>query len=138
QFIFGLGLPLALWVGGRQVIRGDLAIGDLAKAVFYLMAIGHRVGMVGQFTNIIQNASASAERILEIIHEPQVIKGGKLDLPGLALATDPPLTPSALELSSAAGRHLSSPSPREARTGRGLGRGVSELGKQPSSTRPSP
>src|SRR6266446_2692221 len=90
QFIFGLGLPLALWIGGRQVIRGELAIGDLAKVVFYLMAIGHRVGMVGQFTNIIQNASASAERILEIIHEPQVIKSGKRDLPALAPATTPP------------------------------------------------
>src|SRR5205807_3047241 len=93
QFIFGLGLPLALWIGGRQVIRGELAIGDLAKVVFYLMAIGHRVGMVGQFTNIIQNASASAERILEIIHEPQVIKSGRRDLPALAPATTPPLTP---------------------------------------------
>src|SRR5439155_11242023 len=31
QFIFGLGLPLTLWVGGRQVIRGELALGDLAK-----------------------------------------------------------------------------------------------------------
>src|SRR5256885_7942304 len=80
QFIFGLGLPLALWIGGRQVIRGELAIGDLAKVVFYLMAIGHRVGMIGQFTNIIQNASASAERILEIIHEPQVLRGGQRDL----------------------------------------------------------
>jgi ABC-type multidrug transport system fused ATPase/permease subunit len=90
QFIFGLGLPLALWAGGRLVIRGDLAIGDLAKVVFYLMAIGYRVGMVGQFTNIIQNASASAERILEIIHEPQVIKSGTRDLPGLALSTDRP------------------------------------------------
>ena len=87
QFIFGLGLPLALWVGGRQVIRGDLPIGDLAKVVFYLMSIGYRVGAVGQFTNILQNASASAERILEIIHEPQVIRSGKRDLPGLAFST---------------------------------------------------
>src|SRR6185436_3260525 len=88
QFIFGLGLPLALWIGGRQVIQGGLAIGDLAKVVFYLMAIGHRVGMVGQFTNIIQNASASAERILEIIREPRVIKSGNRDLPGVALPTE--------------------------------------------------
>jgi ABC-type multidrug transport system fused ATPase/permease subunit len=58
-----------------------LSIGDLAKVVFYLMAIGHRVGAVGQFTNIVQNASASAERILEIIHEPHTIKSGKRDLP---------------------------------------------------------
>src|SRR6266480_2447961 len=90
QFIFGLALPLVLWTGGRQVIRGELVIGDLAKVVFYLMAIGHRVGMVGQFTNIIQNASASAERILEIIHEPQVTRSGRRDLPGLASPTDPP------------------------------------------------
>jgi ABC-type multidrug transport system fused ATPase/permease subunit len=58
-----------------------LLIGDLAKVVLYLMAIGHRVGAVGQFTNILQNASASAERILEIIHEPQTIKSGKRELP---------------------------------------------------------
>jgi ATP-binding cassette subfamily B protein len=74
-------LPLALWVGGRQVIAGHLQVGDLTKVVLYLMAIGYRVGMVGQFTNIIQNASASAERILEIIREPQSIKSGKQPLP---------------------------------------------------------
>src|SRR6266446_789486 len=43
-----------------------------------------------------------------------------------------------IEFSAATGRDRSSPSPREARTGRGLGRGVSELGKEPSSPRPSP
>src|SRR5213594_424587 len=46
--------------------------------------------------------------------------------------------PTAIELSNPAGRNRSSPSPHEARTGRGLGRGVSELGQQPSSPRPSP
>jgi ATP-binding cassette subfamily B protein len=81
QFVFGLSLPLVLWVGGRQVIDGQLLIGDLAKVVFYLMAIGHRVGMVGQFTNIVQTASASAERILEVIDAPQIIHIGSRDLP---------------------------------------------------------
>src|SRR5262245_37243814 len=80
QFIYGLSVPLVLWVGGRQVISGELTIGDLAKVVFYLMTIGHRVGAVGQFTNIVQTASASAERILEIIREPQTIKSGTRNL----------------------------------------------------------
>jgi ATP-binding cassette subfamily B protein len=80
QFIYGLSVPLVLWVGGRQVINGELTIGDLAKVIFYLMAIGHRVGAVGQFTNIVQTASASAERILEIIREPQTIKSGTRNL----------------------------------------------------------
>jgi ATP-binding cassette subfamily B multidrug efflux pump len=81
QFIYGLSTPLILWIGGRQVIQGELLIGDLAKVIFYLMAIGHRVGLVGQFTNIVQNASASAERVLEIIHEPQAIRTGHRPLP---------------------------------------------------------
>ncbi len=81
QFLFGLSTPLVLWVGGRQVISGEMPIGDLAKVVFYLMAIGHRMGAVGQFTNIIQNASASSERIMEIIGEPRTIKSGPRDLP---------------------------------------------------------
>src|SRR5205085_7950017 len=81
QFIFGLSLPLILCLGGWQVIKGTMPLGDLAKVVFYLMAIGHRIGAIGQFTNIIQNASASAERILEIVREPQAIKSGDRDLP---------------------------------------------------------
>src|SRR4051812_36699665 len=80
QFIFGLSTPLILWLGGRLVIQGTMPIGDLAKVVFYLMAIGNRVGAVGQFTNIIQNASASSERILEIVREPQKLRSGPLDL----------------------------------------------------------
>lgn len=81
QFLYGLSMPLALWIGGRGVINGTMPIGDLAKVVFYLMAIGHRVGMVGQFTNILQNASASAERVLEIIREPQTLTSGSDTLP---------------------------------------------------------
>lgn len=81
QFVFGLSTPLVLFVGGDKVIRGELPVGDLAKVIFYLMAIGHRMGMVGQFTNILQNASASADRILEIIREPRLIASGHRSLP---------------------------------------------------------
>ncbi len=81
QFIFGLGLPLVLCVGGLQVIRQQILLGDLVKVIFYLLAIGTRMGSIGQFTNIIQNASASAERVSEVLHEPQRLKSGKRHLP---------------------------------------------------------
>lgn len=81
QFVFGLSTPLVLYVGGGQVIRGEIPVGDLAKVIFYLMAIAHRLGAVGQFTNILQNASASADRIFEIIREPRVIASGHQPLP---------------------------------------------------------
>ncbi len=81
QFIFGLALPLVLWQGGREVIRGDILLGDLVKVIFYLLAIGNRMGSIGQFTNIIQTAAASAERILEIVQEPERIRSGHRQLP---------------------------------------------------------
>jgi ATP-binding cassette subfamily B multidrug efflux pump len=81
QFIFGLALPLVLWQGGREVIRGQILLGDLVKVIFYLLAIGNRMGSIGQFTNIIQTASASAERILEIVQEPERIRSGHRKLP---------------------------------------------------------
>ena len=81
QFIFGLSTPLVLWIGGRMVIRDEIPVGDLAKVVFYLMAIGNRMGAIGQFTNILQNASASAERLMEIVDEPCTLVGGTRTLP---------------------------------------------------------
>ncbi|HEX7859005.1 MAG TPA: ABC transporter ATP-binding protein [Verrucomicrobiae bacterium] len=81
QFIFGITLPLVLWLGGREVIRGDLLLGDLVKVIFYLLAIGNRMGAIGQFTNIVQNASASAERVLEIIQDPERLSSGHKPLP---------------------------------------------------------
>lgn len=70
QFLFGLGLPLVLWVGGQQVVRGEILLGDLVKVVFYLLGLGGRIGIVGQITNILQNASSAAQRICEILDDP--------------------------------------------------------------------
>lgn len=81
QFVFGLALPLVLWIGGREVIRQEILLGDLVKVIFYLLAIGNRMGSIGQFSNIIQTAGASAERILEVIEDPARMKGGHRKLP---------------------------------------------------------
>jgi ATP-binding cassette subfamily B protein len=89
QFIFGLSMPLVLWIGGSEVIAGKLPVGNLAMIVFYLMGIGNRMGAVGQFVGIIQNASASAERVMEVLEEPLKMQGGtrRLAAQGSALVT---------------------------------------------------
>ena len=69
QFLFGLGLPLVLWVGGQQVLRREILIGDLAKVVFYLLALGGRIGVIGQITNIIQSSSSAAQRVCDLLGE---------------------------------------------------------------------
>jgi len=76
QFIFGLSMPLILWIGGREVIAGTLPVGNLTMIVFYLVGIGNRMVAVGQFVNVIQNASASAERVMEVLEEPLKIPSG--------------------------------------------------------------
>ncbi len=81
QFLFGLGLPLILWAGGRQVIAGELPLGDLAKVVFYLLALGNRIGVIGQITTIVQNAGSSAQRVHEILNAPQNLPNGHRDWP---------------------------------------------------------
>ena len=70
QFLFGLGVPLVLWVGGREVISGRLALGQLATAVLYLLAVGGRIGVIGQITSILQNASSAAQRVAELLPAP--------------------------------------------------------------------
>lgn len=67
QFLFGLGVPLVLWAGGNEVIAGRLELGQLAAAVFYLLSIGGRIGVIGQITNIIQNAGSAAQRVVELL-----------------------------------------------------------------------
>jgi ABC-type multidrug transport system fused ATPase/permease subunit len=76
QFLFGLGVPLVLWVGGRQVIRHELELGQLAKVIFYLLALGNRIGVIGQITSIIQNAGSSAQRVCEVLLAPVSLRPG--------------------------------------------------------------
>lgn len=40
QFLFGLAVPLTLWMGGSEVLNGSISLGDLAKVLVYQMALG--------------------------------------------------------------------------------------------------
>ena len=82
QFVFGLSMPMVLWIGGREVIAGTMPVGNLAMIVLYLNGIGNRMVAVGQFVGVIQNASASSERVMEVLEEPLKIHGGTRRLSG--------------------------------------------------------
>ena len=70
QFLFGLAVPLTLWMGGGEVLRGAITLGDLAKVLVYQMALGGRIGVIGQITNILQNSSSAAQRVCELLDAP--------------------------------------------------------------------
>ena len=70
QFLFGLAVPLTLWVGGGEVLRGVITLGDLAQVLVYQMALGGRIGVIAQITNILQNSSSAAQRVVELLDAP--------------------------------------------------------------------
>lgn len=103
QFLFGLGVPLVLWVGGRQVIQHQLELGQLAKVIFYLLALGNRIGVIGQITSILQNAGSSAQRVCEILEAPHSLRPG-------VRALSPSNRPGSIRLEGVRFHYVSKPS----------------------------
>ncbi|MHB0857798.1 MAG: ABC transporter ATP-binding protein [Anaerolineae bacterium] len=71
------------WVGGGQVIAGTLSVGELVAFSSYIMMGFFPVLMLGMIVAMMSSASASAERVFEILDvRSQVLdKEGAPDLP---------------------------------------------------------
>jgi ATP-binding cassette subfamily B multidrug efflux pump len=71
----GLGLLVALWVGGYQVMTGVLSIGTLVAVSRYLTLLNDPVRWLGFVVNRIAKAIASGERIFETLDtRPTVVE----------------------------------------------------------------
>ncbi len=69
-FIFliaNLGQAAVLYVGGKQIIAGALSLGAWQEFSMYLMYLFFPIAMLGMIINQMGQASASAERIFEIL-----------------------------------------------------------------------
>lgn len=67
QFLAGLGTLLVLVAGGRMVARGSLTLGDLVAFTAYLGLLVGPCRRLGWIIAAIAEASASAERIFEVL-----------------------------------------------------------------------
>jgi ATP-binding cassette subfamily B protein len=59
----GLGLLVALWYGGRQVIAGSISKGDFVAFNFYLVMLTWPLIALGWVVNLFQRGAASMARI---------------------------------------------------------------------------
>jgi ATP-binding cassette subfamily B multidrug efflux pump len=69
-FIFliaNLGQAAILYFGGAQIINGTLTIGEWQKFSLYLFFVFFPMGQLGFIINLMSQASASAQRIFEIL-----------------------------------------------------------------------
>ena len=66
-FFLGLGALLVLWMGGQEVIRGRISLGEFFAFNSYLAMLSWPMIAFGWVTNILQRGMASWGRMLEIM-----------------------------------------------------------------------
>ncbi|MFA5858316.1 MAG: ABC transporter ATP-binding protein [Elusimicrobiota bacterium] len=73
SFLHGLGVALILWLGGREVIKGDLTAGALVAFYSYLGLLYAPVIKLTNINEMITRANVSLQRIFEILDtQPEV------------------------------------------------------------------
>lgn len=70
-----------LYVGGRDVIAGDLSGGDLAAFVFYAIMVAGSLAAVTEVYGEVQRAAGAAERIRELMAEKPSIQSPSVQAP---------------------------------------------------------
>ena len=115
-FLPQLGIALVLLIGGRQVIAGNLSLGDFTAFYTYVAMLAGPMRMLGMTLGMAQRAIASGNRLFEILdREPRIESppeapplpagGGRMEMRGVTLRYDgaaPALT--GIDLDVEAGR----------------------------------
>lgn len=71
NFVNNLGYVLVCVVGGIFVTQGRITIGDVQAFIQYSRQFGFPIAQLAQIANVIQSTVASAERVFEILSEPE-------------------------------------------------------------------
>jgi ATP-binding cassette subfamily B protein len=75
MLLIGLSTVLTIFIGGMKLIQGDptVSVGNIAEFVIYVNMLTWPFASVGWVTSLVQQASASMERINEFLDtEPQI------------------------------------------------------------------
>lgn len=78
SFVANLGMITILMLGGHFVITGSMTLGDFAAFNSYLSLLIFPILMIGFMSNIIAQASASYQRIDEVLEAPELLETGTL------------------------------------------------------------
>ena len=73
RFVGNLGYVIVAVVGGIMVTNGSIAIGDVQAFIQYAQQFTQPITSLANIANMIQSTMASAERIFELLDEPEEI-----------------------------------------------------------------
>ncbi|GAB6009170.1 ABC transporter ATP-binding protein [Dysgonomonas reticulitermitis] len=88
QLIMNVSVIIILWIGGDKVIAGDLKVGELISFVNYLMQVLMALMLLSMVIMNIARASASSERILEVLNIVPSLANTPQGLSGRHIITD--------------------------------------------------
>lgn len=72
--LVGISNVIIMYVGGVEVMKGNITSGNVAEFIVYLNQLTFPVIALGWVTSLIQRAAASQKRINEFLHEqPEII-----------------------------------------------------------------
>jgi len=77
MLIFGIGMVIVLWLGGRLVITERISLGQLVQFNGYLMMLTFPMMALGFVINLVQRGSASMGRLMEILEQVPEIQDGE-------------------------------------------------------------
>lgn len=75
--LIGLSTIITIYVGGIKAINGEISLGNIAEFVIYVNMLTWPFASVGWVTSLVQQASASQERINEFLHTAPEIRNTK-------------------------------------------------------------
>ena len=84
----GLGSLLVLWLGSRDVIRGEITLGEFVAFNGYLVMLSWPMIAFGWVTNILQRGFASWGRMLEVLDQEPAISDVNVTPAGRAAPLD--------------------------------------------------
>ena len=77
-FAGNLGYVLVVVVGAINAAAGRLSVGDIQAFVQYVKRFNQPIQEVANISNVFQSTLAAAERVFEVLEEPEEVDDGKL------------------------------------------------------------
>lgn len=71
--VFG-AIGVILWVGGRQMLAGEISGGELAAFIYYATLVAFSVGVMSEVYGELQRAAGATERLIELLESESDIK----------------------------------------------------------------
>lgn len=83
EFLAAITVTIILWIGGYEVVQGEITAGSLVAFLTYAVNLANPVKRIGRIYGAVQRAMAAADRVFDVIDMEETIhdKEGAVPLP---------------------------------------------------------